>query len=180
MAKPGRPEGARFFTAILASGPAELAVAAVLLEDAFGPAASGSRVFPFENTDYYQDELGPEPLRAFLAWPGQFSTDDIARRKLVTNDLEITLADRLANGFRRPVNLDPGYITLAKVVLASAKNFAHRIHLHDNIYAEITLQYKGTGFHSLPWTFPDYASGRYDGFFHDIRKTIPPTPRREQ
>ncbi|MCC8108879.1 MAG: DUF4416 family protein [Planctomycetes bacterium] len=178
MATPGFSEGARFFTAVLASGPDELAAAAAALEDAFGPASGGSRVFPFENTDYYRDELGPDPIRAFLAWPGQFSTDEIARRKLVTNNLEQVLAERLATGLGRPVNLDPGYVTLAKVVLASAKNFAHRIHLHDNIYAEITLQYKGGAFHSLPWTFPDYASGRYDGFFHDIRKTIPPTPRR--
>ncbi len=172
MAIPRPPERALFFVGILASGRRELAVAADALEQEFGSAHSGSLIWPFDGTDYYRDELGPAPVRAFLAWDGLFPSECAGRRKIATNRLEQELASAIGGAFSRPVNLDPGYLTLAKVVLASAKNYAHRIHLHDSIYAEVTLQYRGGRFHSLPWTFPDYASGRYDGFFRELRKRI--------
>ncbi|MDR1745397.1 MAG: DUF4416 family protein [Planctomycetota bacterium] len=172
MAIPRPPEQALFFVGILASGSRELALAADALEREFGPANSGSRVWAFDNTGYYRDELGPAPIRAFLAWDGLFSSDRIGHRKIATNRLEQELASAAAGDLSRPVNLDPGYLTLAKVVLASAKNYAHRIHLHDSIYAEITLQYKQGCFHVLPWTFPDYASGKYDAFFLGLRQRL--------
>lgn len=71
----------------------------------------------------------------------------------------------------RPINLDPGYLTPAKLVLASAKDFAHRVYLGGGIYAEVTLQYRG-GWQKLDWTFPDYASGRYSAFMTDARNTL--------
>ncbi len=172
MAIPRPPEQALFFVGILASGRRELALAADALEREFGPAHSGSRIWAFDNTDYYRDELGPAPVRAFLAWDGLFSSDRVGHRKIASNRLEQELASAVGGAFSRPVNLDPGYLTLAKVVLASAKNYAHRIHLHDSIYAEITLQYKQGRLHALPWTFPDYASGRYDGFFIELRERL--------
>lgn len=172
MAIPRPPEKAVFFVGVLAAGPGELAAAAAALEREFGPACLGSLVWPFAHTGYYAEELGDSPLRAFLAFPGLFPTDAVAAAKLATNRMEQELARRLAGPLPRPVNLDPGYLTLAKLVLASAKNYAHRIHLRDSIYAEVTLQYRGGRFHSLPWTFPDFASGRYDRFFLDLRALL--------
>lgn len=174
MARPGKPEAARFFVAILAAGADELACGCRALVDAFGPADRGGVARPFAGTSYYRDELGPAPLRAFLAFPGPFPTDRLAERKLVTNRLEEEVARTIGGALSRPVNLDPGYLTAAKLVLASAKNFSHRIHLRDGIYAEITLQYRkdGNGFAALPWTFPDYASGAYDAFFLELRHDL--------
>lgn len=172
MATPGAPERAVFFVGVLAAGRRELDYAARELESRFGPAALGSPVWPFEHTGYYRDELGERPLRAFLSFPGLFPTERLAEKKLATNAMEREFALRLDGVSSRPINLDPGYLTLAKLVLASAKNYAHRIHLRDGIYAEVTLQYRGGGLRSLPWTFPDYASGRYDGFFLTLRKTL--------
>lgn len=165
------PEMARFLVGILASGPREARAGADALERAFGPAERGSRVFPFDNTGYYIDELGPRPLRAFLAFPGPFPTEELAARKLAANALERELALALGGPSPRPVNLDPGYVTGAKLVLASAKNFAHRVHLRDGIYAEVTLQYRHGSWRSFPWTFPDYASGRYDAFLCGLRES---------
>ncbi len=172
MATPRFLERALFFCGLLAAGRDELAAGADALVREFGPARCGSPVWLFDNTDYYRDELGPHPIRAFLAWEGDFDTTDLARRKLLTNRMEIDLAARLGGSLTRPVNLDPGYLTLAKVVLASAKNYAHRIHLRDGIFAEVTLQYRGGTLRTLPWTFPDYGSGRYGSFFLEVRQTL--------
>jgi hypothetical protein len=173
MATPRKTEKAVFFVGVLAAGREELALACRSLADEFGPPHRCSLPLPFDNTGYYRDELGPSPIRVFLAFPGLFPTDGLAETKLASNRLEQELAQTIAGPWPRPVNLDPGYLTLAKLVLASAKNFAHRIHLSNGIYAEITLQYRsGIGFQPLPWTFPDYASGRYDDFFLDLRKEL--------
>lgn len=172
MAIPRLPEKAMFFVGILAAGRRELALAGAVLEDEFGGACLGSPVWAFDNTEYYRDELGPSPVRAFLAFPGLFASDTVAGRKLAANDLEVRLAAIAGGRLPRPVNLDPGYLTPAKLVLASAKNYAHRIHLRDSIYAEVTLQYRAERFHPLPWTFPDFASGRYDGFFFAMRRML--------
>lgn len=172
MAIPRVPEKALFFVGILAAGRAELDLAAGALAERFGCPGRGSVVWSFENTSYYLDELGAEPLRAFLAWEPPYATDDIAGKKLITNAMEVELAGRVGGVLRRPVNLDPGYLTQAKLVLASAKNYAHRVHLRESIYAEVTLQYRGGRFHALPWTFPDYGSGRYDDFFLGLRTLL--------
>ncbi len=172
MATPGPAEPALYFVGILAAGRRELALAGEALEREFGRPGRSSLVWRFDNTDYYRDELGPEPIRAFMAFPGRFPPDRLAACKLATNRLERELAQAIAGPWPRPVNLDPGYLTPAKLILASAKNFSHRIYLSDGIFAEVTLQYKKGGFKTLPWTFPDFATGRYDDFFLELRKTL--------
>lgn len=165
-------EQALFIVGILASDRERAAMAAERLVECFGPAALGGLVWPFDNTGYYLDELGPNPVRTFLAFPGLFDTGVLSGRKLLTNRLEIELAAKAACGLPRPINLDPGYVTLAKLVLASAKNYSHRVHIGGRIYAEVTLQYRQRRWRALPWTFPDYASGRYDGFLLDARNLL--------
>lgn len=173
MATPSdRPEPARFLVGILASGREALDAAARALEAEFGPSDLGAAARPFTHTDYYREELGPAPLRAFLAFPGPFPTGRLAAAKLATNRLEAELALRLGGPWARPANLDPGYLTPAKLVLASAKNFSHRIHLSRGIFAEVTLQYRGGTFFPLPWTFPDYASGEYFPFLLAVRERV--------
>ncbi len=175
MAIPRPPEKALFFSGILAAEPSLLPLAREVLERVFGPAFMASDVFPFLHTEYYKDELGTNPVRQFLAWPDLYPTEKIADAKLLTNAMEIDLARQIGSNLSRPINLDPGYLTLAKLVLASAKNHAHRIHLRDGIYAEITLQYRHGHFHALPWTFPDFADNRYHAYFLGLREKIPGT-----
>ncbi|MCE5279616.1 MAG: DUF4416 family protein [Planctomycetaceae bacterium] len=79
----------------------------------------------------------------------------------------------------RPINLDVGYLALSKLVLASMKNFSHRIYLRDGVYGEITLLYRGRRWEALEWTFPDFASGRYDAFLSEARRLLLAGPRRE-
>jgi hypothetical protein len=89
----------------------------------------------------------------------------LAAIKRQTNDLEAgsSVEDR------RQVNIDPGYVSLSKLVLATTKNHAHRIYLSDGIYAEVTLHYRDGAFRGYPWTYPDYASSEYCALFQKVR-----------
>jgi len=132
-----------------------------------GPVDIASEIFDFDYTEYYRDEMGEGLKRRFISFERLMDPADIASIKLHTNSIEDETAS--APG-RRRVNLDPGYLELSKIVLASTKNFSHRIYLHSGIWAEVTLQYVHGGFRTLPWTFPDYGGGRYDGFFRELRE----------
>jgi hypothetical protein len=79
----------------------------------------------------------------------------------------------------RPLNLDPGYITLAKLVLASTKDHAHRIYLSQGIYAEITLNYRAGSWQPLPWTYPDYRRSDFQEFFTNCREYLKGRANRE-
>jgi len=69
----------------------------------------------------------------------------------------------------RPLNLDPGYLTEAKLVLASTKDHAHRIYLGRGIYAEVTLHYQNGRWQSHDWTYPDFQRPDYHLFFSQCR-----------
>ncbi len=96
----------------------------------------------------------------------------LAAIKRATNAVEAEFAAGRGGGPPRPVNLDPGYVTESKLVLASAKDFAHRIYLGEGIYAEVTLTYARGRWQAGPHTFPDYASGRYDAFLTAARAAL--------
>lgn len=173
MASP-RPEGEKavLLVGILAADRAALRAAADELECEFGPSCLGMPPVPFDSSSYYAEELGPEPSRTFLVFPERLRQDRLPGIKLATNRMEMELAVRLGGPWSRPVNLDPGYLTLAKLVLASAKNFSHRVYLADGIYGEVTLMYRGGEYRTLPWTFPDYGSGAYFPFFLAARRLL--------
>ncbi|MBU1039662.1 MAG: DUF4416 family protein [Proteobacteria bacterium] len=131
----------------------------------FGPVDYETPPMPFDHTAYYDEELGSpqsgELARRLLGFERLVPQDALAGVKLATNALEAEHA-RTANdqpGGSRRVNLDPGLITLERLVLASGKNFTHRVYLGQGIWADLTLIYnKKTGWVVLPWTFPDYAT----------------------
>jgi len=121
----------------------------------FGPADLVSEPLPFDFTSYYDRELGSPIFRRFVSFARLAPQDDLVRAKLATNALEARLAD--ADG-RRRVNCDPGILTQERLVLATGKNFTHRVYLGQGIYADLTLVFQAGSWQTLPWTFPDYAS----------------------
>ena len=139
------------------------------LESLFGPSDMESEAFTFDYTDYYRDEMGPDLKRKFLTFENLIQPERLADIKLETNNLEKELSDKTNIDFKRPVNLDPGYLGMSKLVLATTKNYSHRIYLRDGIYAEVTLQYKNGIFEPFPWTYPDYKSEDYRRFFKKAR-----------
>ena len=124
-----------------------------------------SDVIDFNYTDYYGKEMGGALKRKFLSFKNLVPLERISKVKLLTNDLEKKL---LIDG-KRTINIDPGYIDMAKLVLFSTKDYAHRIHIGNGIFAEVTLHYKDKRFNFWPWTYPDYKSEEYALCFGKIR-----------
>jgi len=136
------------------------------LEQLYGPVDYRSRLLPFDHTHYYTPEFGPDLLRMFIAFEGLIDPGSLAEIKLSTNALEQALAQR---GNRR-INLDPGYVSQSKFVLATTKNHGHRIYLGRGIYAEVTLRYKDKTFQPWEWTYPDYRTADYLEILQEIRQ----------
>ena len=119
----------------------------------FGAVDIISAWLPFDYTTYYAAELGTPLFRRLFSFEKLIQQDDLAKIKLSTNQLEHKYTQ---NGKRR-VNIDPGYMLHERFVLASGKNFSHRIYLDEGVYADLTLIYHKGCFQKLPWTYPDYA-----------------------
>ena len=138
------------------------------LEELYGSCRFAGPSLPFVYTDYYDAEMGEGIERDFLAFETLVDPSRLAEIKLTTNRLEEHYVDR---GGRR-VNLDPGLISLGKLILASTKDNAQRIPLRDGIYAEITLIYRKKSYQPLPWTYPDYRSPEYLEILHALREEL--------
>ena len=112
--------------------------------------------------------MGDNLFRKLISFEKLIKPETLSDIKLFTNSIE---NEHLAEGGKRIVNIDPGYISLEKLVLATGKNFAHRIYLRNGIYADLTLVYKNGDFQPLEWTFPDYA-GVAEGYTGAICSSI--------
>lgn len=143
-----------------------LAVTTSTLKGHYGPVDFESELLPFEHTDYYAAEFGPRLARRIVAFEQLIAPAALPEIKLQTNDLESSLA---VEG-KRPINIDPGYVSLGKMVLATTKDHAHRLYLASGIYGEVTLTYQRGRFRPWSWTYPDYASDQYCALFDGIRE----------
>lgn len=141
-------------------------------EAAWGPVALASPAFDFAETDYYRVSMGEGLKKQFFLFDRPFDPGDLAEIKLQTNRWEQEFAAQADYAEARPLNLDPGYLTLAKLVLASTKDHAHRIYLGRGIYAEMTLQFRAGGWQPLEWTYPDYRRPDFQAFFTAGRQQL--------
>ena len=163
------PESVKYFTGVLFPGPEYGATICSQIENNISEIEYKSDIFEFRVTDYYSDEIGPRIYKQFLVFKGLHRPEYIVDIKLKTNELEKELALILNCGYPRPVNLDPGYVTLSKMVLATTKDYSHRIYIGRGIYAEVTLYFRDGTFTPWPWTYPDYRSEDYILFFNTLR-----------
>ena len=148
-----------------------MARAARLLSEYAGPTDLASELWPFDSTDYYDVEMGEDLRRRFVSFERLIDPVELASLKILTNQLEARVCHQLGLPTdRRRVNMDPGYITTSKLVLATTKDFGHRVYLRDGIYAESTLHYADGRWEPWPWTYPDYADARYHAFFEQVRE----------
>lgn len=162
------PLPVKFFTGILTSIPGILPQVEASLVARFGPVDLRSPQFIFDKTHYYDEEMGSPIYRYFISFASLIEPSFIAEAKVRTNELESAFASEY-HEVRRPLNLDPGYVEQSKLVLASTKNFFHRILIADGIYAEVTLHFENGAWRTFPWTFPDFKADSYHEFFTSVR-----------
>ncbi|MDH4210524.1 MAG: DUF4416 family protein [candidate division WOR-3 bacterium] len=139
------------------------------LENLFGNVVLKSSCIPFKHTEYYGHEMGDNLSRQWVAFSDLMIPDALVEFKHRTNEIEIKYLNQ--NGGRM-VNIDPGAVSLSNLILASTKNYSHRIYLGSGIYAEVTLIYKQKQFMPLDWTYPDYREETALGFFAEAREVL--------
>ena len=139
-----------------------------MLKEEFGDVEKISAPYDFTFTDYYEKEMGAGLVKRFIVFEKSIERDGLADIKIFTNMTEKKLS---VDGMRQ-INIDPGYITRSNVVLATTKEFPHRIYLKDGIFAEVTLSFKKGRCKHLEWTYPDFKTEKTCEFFLEIRKTL--------
>jgi hypothetical protein len=126
-----------------------------------------SNVFEFSKfTDYYQDEMGTGLLKQFLVFKNLIEPDRLPDIKVLTNSIET----KYGRNEKRSINIDPGYVCDSKVILATTKNYSHRIYLGSGIYGDVHLIYQKHSFQVQPWTYPDYRQESVITFFNQVRE----------
>jgi hypothetical protein len=153
MSKPSAAQPVKLVFSVFAKDSGRLNETIEILSSAYGQPDFISEVLPFNYTNYYGAEMGENLVRRFLSMEKLIRPEVLPDIKLATNEIE----NKSALNSQRQVNIDPGYISKANLILATGKSFTHRPYLRDGIYADLTLVYQGKKFCSLPWTYPDYA-----------------------
>jgi hypothetical protein len=148
---------ARPLVAVMAPSPKGIAAVLPRLIAIYGELCSASDSYLFdEYTHYYEKEFGRGLVKQVFVFSTLREQALLADDKVVASSIERESADPTSG--KRLVNIDPGFITLSKLVLASTKDHAHRLYLGEGIYGEITLAWKGRSFERHPWSYPDYVS----------------------
>ena len=133
----------------------------------FGGIDYQSPALIFRYTDYYEEEMGKELTRRFISFEKTVDPASLADIKVFTNSVEEDFFYK--DTLRRQINIDPGLLSLGKFVLATTKNYSHRVYIGKGIFGEVTLQYKDKRFTGFDWTYPDYQTPEYTGILGEIR-----------
>ena len=156
-------------SAVISGYPEAFAWAREKLVQEWGPIALTSERFDFVETSFYAKSMGENLWKQFFAFEQLIDPVALPERKLRANALEIEYASTHDHPVQRPLNLDPGYITEAKLVLGTTKDRDHRIYLSDGIYGEVTLHFHKGEWCKRPWTYPDYQRADFQEFFSQCR-----------
>jgi hypothetical protein len=166
MSIPKAPKPAKLVTGIILKDKELIEPVAYELTGKFGPADIISSWFAFDYTSYYEAEMGFPLFRRMIAFKTLIEQVDLAGIKNVTNGIEF----KYSKQGKRTVNIDPGYMLCERFVLATGKNYTHRVYIGNGIYADLTLIYQEKGFKTLPWTYPDYADDNMIEYLNNVRK----------
>lgn len=166
MSTPKHPDPAKLVIGCIMNDKTAIETLFPLLEENFGPVDMISRWLDFAYTDYYYKEMGAPLYRKVFVFKELIAQEDLALIKETTNELE----KRFTTDGARSINLDPGYLVSSRFILATGKEYSHRIYIGRKIYADLTLMYsKKEGFKTLDWTYPDYASQSMISFLSKVR-----------
>jgi len=166
MSTPKNPDPAKLVVGCIMNNKADIDKLFPLLEDLFGAVDMISPWLGFAYTDYYYKEMGSPLYRKVFVFKPLIAQDELAMIKEKTNEIEA----QFATDGNRAVNIDPGYLVSSRFILATGKEYSHRIYIGRKIYADLTLMYsKKQGFQTLEWTYPDYASKTMISFLSKVR-----------
>ena len=166
MGQVGKPLPAKLVIGLIYRNNIAKIQTIALLEKKYGGIDFISDELDFGYTDYYRPEMGDCLKRLFISFRKLKRPDELAGIKIFTNKLE----KLFSRNYRRLINIDPGFLNASKLILATTKDYSHRIYLSKGIFVEVTLIYRGKSFEPLDWTYPDYKSKEYIEIFHAIRK----------
>ncbi len=165
MAEPVIPPRVKLFIGVIFSNEDHLKEVHRRLVKKYGDIDYDTDYIPFTHTRYYRN-MGPRLYKIFFSFEKLIKREDIIKIKLFTNRLEEKVSDKKS----RSINIDPGYLTLSNVFLASCKEFFHRVYLSRGIYLENELKYVGKHWEPWEWTYPDYRKYDYLSFFNEVRE----------
>jgi hypothetical protein len=165
MAKIRKIEPVNLFIGIIYRPEVSLFEIEEMLVAKFGKIELQSREMEFDFTEYYSLEMGTGLFKKFYSFEKMIDPSFLSDVKIFTNEIE----EKYEINGKRIVNLDPGYLDLPKVVLASAKDFSHRMYIGKSIFAEVTLSYVKNQYKFFPWTYSDYKTENYLKFFYEVR-----------
>ncbi len=137
-----------------------------------GPLVLESTRFLHNETSYYEPSMGSDLLKTFFAFESLIDPAALVAWKHASNAWEQEYKERASHPEERPLNLDPGYLTEAKLVLATTKDRDHRLYLDRGIYGEVTLHFHHGAWQERPWTYPDYRRADYHDFFTQCRNFL--------
>ena len=169
MAEPKPFPPAKLIAGIIFSEEDVLEKAEEAVSAVFGPIDLKSEAFLFDQTNYYEKEMGKGLRRLFLSLSRLIPPESLSEIKVRTNALEEEIRKAFARE-SRVVNIDPGILTASALIMATAKDFAHRVPLRQGIYAHLELLFSRSAVKLLPWTYPDFRQESYHRFFIKTRQ----------
>jgi hypothetical protein len=165
MAIPEAPTPVKLIISLMTPDPRYFDLALAELEATHGPSDLSSPEIRDPHYEFYEEEMGPGLVKKIFAFEQLVDPGSLAPIKMQANSIELAFSVR----GRRAVNLDPGYVTLGNVVLASAKPRQRRIYLRDGIYAELELIFRSGEFIPMEWTYPDFRRPEVLAFLIQVR-----------
>ena len=168
MSKPAESKKVKLIlSAIYSDRPAWLSLLEGL-EEKYGGIDYSSKEMDFHYTGYYEEEMGATLARELVSFARLIRPEDLSGIKLFTNQRELSQS----RSGKRKVNLDPGFLSLDQMTLATGKPAPHRVYLRDGIWADLHLIYESGGFQPMNWTYPDYRSESIIGVFNRLREVL--------
>jgi hypothetical protein len=166
MSHPHEPDPVKLIASLFSPDKEFIERATGELSGAFGPVDWTSPELLFDRTKYYAKEMGWPLHRRFISFNTLVPADHLVEIKLKTNEIE----KQYLHDEKRKVNIDPGYISAERLVLATGKNYVHRIYLSKGVFADLTLIFHRGSFSELKWTYPDYRDPEIIGYFNEVRR----------
>lgn len=112
-------------------------------------------------SEYYSKEMGPNLARVFFLTSKRYPRDYLLSTKLQS----LVWEKNWSVNTKRMVNTDIGFLSLENFLLATTKNYSHRVFLGQDIFADLTYYFHQGELHTLPWTYPDYIDSEKKDFF---------------